>query len=167
MSHLYYTNKEPDVKMVNSQFGSVGRVFQRHINGEAEPEIFIIIPAGKAANDEEYYYHVIREDAYGLVPVAEFDTIKESVIKSRYKIDLFESSGSEEIQKLSSDNPEEKVLLCAFSNSLRILNVKDDEFNSLAKNIAGEEINIEDIKSQNYFSVMTDLGLTIFKRIIK
>jgi len=163
---IIHSDHEPTIEMKDRGFSTPCRIFQLEIDGTSEPEVCILIPAGKAVNDNRMWYHVIKEDAYGLDPNGAYTLLPDTEIKNILKIDLNLSTETNIIQDLSEQKDIE-VSICAYSQNLRVYHVTDDVFNDLGKNIAKEDVDTEYIKMQRYFHVMTNLGLIIFKRIDK
>ncbi len=162
---IHSQGKEPEIRMADRGFASVTRIFQLEIDGNGEPEINIFIPAGKAVNDDRMWYHIISENAYGLDPNGEYALMPKDEAEKYFNCKIEEDTPNDIVDKIKSGDL--SVIACAFSQIIRVVHVSDETFENIAPAISNQPIDVDFMKKQRYFHVMTNAGLVIFKKIDK
>lgn len=165
MTHIVYSKEEPQFNNEDRGFSAAVRIFQLTVNNQPEPEITMLLEAGKGVNDERMWYHVIKEDAYGYEPNGQYELLPEDVIKAKYDIDTNLDTDTSILDDIISGNVTSVV--CSFAKSLRVLHVSEETFETIAPIIIKQPVDVEFLQTQTYLQVMTDNGLVIFKKIIK
>lgn len=151
-------------EFVDTGYSAVPRVFQLVVENQFEPEIIIVISAGKSVNDEQISYHVIFENAYGTEAGGEYKCLKKDELEKILGKSLEQETDNDIVEKIMSKDIE--PLLCNFSESLIVINVTEDTFETLGAFITQKPVDIDFLKTKRYFNVMTNAGLIIFKKII-
>lgn len=165
MTHIVYSKEEPKFNNEDRGFSAAVRIFQLTVNEQPEPEITMLLEAGKAVNDERMWYHVIKEDAYGLEPNGEYELLPEDIIKAKYNIDTNLDTDTSILNEIINGGVTSVV--CSFAKSLRVIHLSEENFEAVAPIIIQQPVDVEFLKTQLYLQIMTESGLVILKKILK